>query len=406
MNILVINGDCIQTNSSANLCHLSYINGLIEAGHKVSLLCADGKDYKLDESLTIPAKVTQYVYYGVSIYEKLSLKRKSNNTNIDFFSHVAVADTKKRNFKEVLINKLKKFVLSLYGVHSTYICFVNKAKHFKCKEKFDYVISISTPVTSHLLAYKLIKKKHIKYDNWIQIWEDPWWGDIYGFNNEKSKYKEERRLLSFAEHICYVSPLTLKNRQEVFPESADKMFWQPLPSYYVGETVEAKSHNVYGYFGDYAPASRELKQFYLAAKDNNIEVNICGNPSNLFEATNSITIHPRLPLNKLKVIEDKTNVLIFLCNRQGGQIPGKIYQYSATNKTILFILDGTEEEKKVLKEYFSKYNRYVFCENTVEDISRAIKDIESGNIGDVKNVPLDCFNSKDIIQNILDCKNG
>lgn len=32
MNILVINGDCIQTNTCGNLCHIAYIRGLQEAG--------------------------------------------------------------------------------------------------------------------------------------------------------------------------------------------------------------------------------------------------------------------------------------------------------------------------------------------------------------------------------------
>ena len=49
MGILVINGDCIQTNTSANLCHLAYIRGLVDSGHNVTLLSADGKDYQLDD---------------------------------------------------------------------------------------------------------------------------------------------------------------------------------------------------------------------------------------------------------------------------------------------------------------------------------------------------------------------
>ena len=49
MKIFVINGGCLQVNSSANLCHLAYIHGLIEAGHEVTLLSADGKDYILDQ---------------------------------------------------------------------------------------------------------------------------------------------------------------------------------------------------------------------------------------------------------------------------------------------------------------------------------------------------------------------
>ena len=182
------------------------------------------------------------------------------------------------------------------------------------------------------------------------------------------------------------------------------MFWQPLPYYYKDSAVEPRTfdHNVYGYFGAYYPAARDLQPFYEAAKETGVEVNICGDPANLFPATEHIHIHPRLPLHELKPIEDRTNVLIFLCNRRGGQIPGKIYQYSATSKTILFIMDGTEEEQNVLKEYFGKFNRYVFCQNTTEDIARAIRRIESGDLGNVQNVPLDVFDPVKTITNILD----
>ena len=109
-----------------------------------------------------------------------------------------------------------------------------------------------------------------------------------------------------------------------------------------------------------------------------------------------------MQLNELKPIEDKTNVLVFLCNRKGGQIPGKIYQYSATYKTILFILDGTDEEKKVLKSYFEQFNRYIFCENTVEDIECAIKLIENNDFGNVKNEPIDEFNPAKTIMKVLE----
>lgn len=210
--------------------------------------------------------------------------------------------------------------------------------------------------------------------------------------------------MSLAEHICYVSPLTLENQKKLYPESAHKMYWAPLPFYYKndeqGSTVN--KYNNYGYFGDYAPASRDLAPFYAAAKNIGVNVNICGNPSNLFAQTDKITIYPRLQLGELKPIEDKTNVLVFLCNRKGGQIPGKIYQYSATYKTILFILDGTDEEKKVLKSYFEQFNRYIFCENTVEDIERAIKLIENNDFGNVKNEPIDEFNPAKTIMKVLE----
>lgn len=403
MNILVINGDCIQTNTSANLCHLAYIRGLVDSGHKVTLLSADGKDYKIDKSMKIPDEVEQYTYYGVSFYEKLSLRKRSSDNNIK--ETTANSSSKDSlNIKSKVVGFAKNVILKCYGVHGIYAKFVKKAQKFKSDTNFDYVISISTPVTSHLLAHKLIKSGNVKCKKWIQIWEDPWYSDAYGFNGKDKIFKEEKRLLSFAQRVCYVSPLTLANQQRLFPEYANKMFWQPLPYYYKGntETVKASVDNSYGYFGDYVPVARDLEPFYKAANNTNIKVNICGKPCNLFEPTENINIYPRLPLDELKPIEDKTNVLIFLCNRKGGQIPGKIYQYSATNKIILFILDGTDEEKKVLREYFEPFNRYIFCENTVEDITRAIKLIENKEFGNIKNVPIEDFNPQITIKNILE----
>lgn len=76
MKVLIINGDCIQVNSSANLCHLAYIKGLVEAGHEVHLLSAAGKDYIKDPSMTVPSKVQCHEFYGISLYEKMSLNKK------------------------------------------------------------------------------------------------------------------------------------------------------------------------------------------------------------------------------------------------------------------------------------------------------------------------------------------
>ncbi len=402
MNILVINGDCLQVNTSANLCHLAYIRGLVDSGHHVDVLCADGRDYRLDPSMQLPEGVRCYTYYGVSWYEKLSLRKNQTQATIPV-TPTESADAAKVSLSQRLIRCAKSAVLSMYGVHGIYATFVRKAKNFRSETHYDYVISLSTPVTSHLLTHKLLKKGNIHADRWIQIWEDPWCIDVYGFNGKKKIFREEKRLLSFAQRVCYVSPLTLRNQQRLFPEFAHKMYWQPLPYYYKDSTPVAipKKPTVYGYFGDYAPVARNLEPFYRAAKDSDITVNICGRPNNLFPSTEHIHIHPRLPLDQLKPLEEQTNVLVFLCNRAGGQIPGKIYQYSATEKTILFIMDGTEDEQKVLYDFFAPFKRFVFCENTVESISAAIAKIEKGDLGDVENKPLEAFNPIETIRKIL-----
>lgn len=402
MKILVINGGCVQTNSSANLCHLAYLQGLLDAGYEVTLLSADGRDYVLDKSMVIPPQVKQYTYYGVSLYERLSLRKPSASPA------AASPDTRNdipfTNGLHKLLRYTKDFILSLYGVHGIYATFVRKAQKFRSNVEYDYILSISTPVTSHLLSHNLISAGHIHGKHWIQIWEDPWYSDAYGGTKKEAIQREEHRLLSFAEKVCYVSPLTLRNQQQLFPDVADKMYWQPLPYYYKDSKFPSQefTENIYGYFGDYAPVARNLEPFYLAAKKTGITVNICGNPSNLFLPTEQIHIYPRLQLDKLRPIEARSDVLVFLCNRQGGQIPGKIYQYSATDKTILFILDGTEEEQEVLQGFFEKFNRYIFCRNTVEDITRAISLIEANSLGQIERRPIEEFNPATIIKKILD----
>lgn len=403
MKILVINGDYLNRNSSANLCHLAYIRGLVDAGHQVTLLSADGRDYPSDTSLQIPETVEQHTYYGVSLYEKLAMRKNAGHHDVSAPNANATA-AKKMSLRTKLVMIAKTTVLSLYGVHGVYAKFVHKAKHFRSDAEYDYILSLSTPPSSHLLTYKLLRSGHVRTRRWIQIWEDPWYSDTYGFNGKKSVFREEKRLLSFAERICYVSPLTLKNQQKLFPESADKMYWQPLPFYYTQEetTVHSSDQNVYGYFGEYHPQARSLKPFYEAAKQAGIEVNICGNPSGLFTPTEHIHIHPRLPLEELRPIEAETNVLVFLCNRGGGQIPGKIYQYSATNKPILFILDGTDEEKAAIRNFFEPFHRYVFCDNTEESIQASILRIELGELDGITNEPVSYFEPTETIRRILE----
>ena len=403
MNILVVIGDYIQSNSSANLCHLAYLRGLIDAGHDVTLISSDGRDYQGDQSMIIPDGIKSITFYGTTLYEKCSIIKKKRRELASQETNLVNQEESHRKTKN-LLKKIKQAARNLlYGKYGTYIKFVRKARNFKSEITYDFVISIAMPASSHLLAHKLLHSKNVRCNHWIQIWEDPWYADIYGFSNRKRILKEEKRLLSLAEKVYYVSPLTLHNQQRLFPESAKKMDWQPVPTYYRGNSVFPDNDiNRYGYFGDYVPSVRNLKPFYNAALKTGITVCICGDPCSLFNETDRIRILPRIDLEELKPIEDNTNVLVFLCNRQGGQIPGKIYQYSATNKIILFILDGTQEEKSEIEMYFSQYSRYVFCDNSEEEIIRAINCIENGEMDCISREPIEDFNPRVIISKILE----
>ena len=293
MNVLVINGYCLSVNSSANLCHLAYLQGLVDAGAHVSSLSIDSADYPADLSMKIPDEIDRHYIRAISLYERLSHFKKGMFSADEQHTEGTVATPSRQ--PDGLLQSIKSRIRALYGPYGMDKVFYQKCKRFSCDVSFDLVISISHPPVSHLAAYRLLKTSRIKAKHWIQIWEDPWYSDVYGFNSQECVRREEKRLLSLAEKVCYVSPLTLRNQQKLFPESAEKMFWMPLPAYYKNATPVHKSfgRNIYGYFGDYAPAARDLEPFYTAADKVGVEVNICGNPSNLFHRPREGSHPPR-----------------------------------------------------------------------------------------------------------------
>ena len=135
-----------------------------------------------------------------------------------------------------------------------------------------------------------------------------------------------------------------------------------------------------------------------------LKVSICGNSSLRLQNNKFVSVYPRMGLKELELYEKKSNVLVFLCNLKGGQIPGKIYQYAATNKLVLFILDGTKEEKRILHEYFAAFNRFIFCENNEASIEKAILSLRNRNIRESYRTPLLDFTPVNIIRNILEGK--
>ena len=401
MRILVVAGYCPRDNHSAALSHNAYIEGLIKLGYKVDLLCYSEKGFRIDEKMQIPAIDHKYEYDGLSLYEKLAMRNQSS------LSTEPVSEEKTEqnsiSIKSRIFNSVKSTVRGMYGIYNPSIVWFHRAKHFKSDTHYDYVISMSYPQVSHLVANYLKKKSRVKAKKWIQLWEDPWAADLGNGDGLKTCIKPENKLLNEAEDIVYVSPITLKNQQRIFDRDKDKMRWCPLAAYYNAEKIDYSDYtgNYYGYFGDYLPYIRNLEPFYNVAVKRNLNVDICGSPSDLFASKNNVRIYPRLLLGELKQHEDKANVVICLFNLGGGQIPGKIYQLAATNKTILAILDGPEDEQKIIRDFFEKYNRFVFCRNNEQSISEAIDRIENNDLGGVSNEPIDDFSVEKVAKMLL-----
>lgn len=361
MKILYITSTPLEYNSSANMRNIAIIKGLQKLGNEVSSLSSE---------------VVNSSIYSNDISEIINLKSRYSLKLGAIQSNITNNINQKNNFKRIIKNKIYK-IYTKFSIYDPKKTLVSKVSKDFIKEKFDLVISSSDPKSSHLIAERLLDLNPNITKKWIQYWGDPFVGDINKNSIIPTKVirREEERLIGLCDEVVYVSPFTLEQQQKNYPKYKYKMKFLPIP--YIEEKMYTKVSNskvILGYFGDYKSKDRNIEPLYDAImKNNDFYLNICGNSDIKLEEKNNISVRPRQKINVIEELEKKSDILICICNKKGTQIPGKIYHYAATNKPILIILDG--DRKKELRKYFESFNRYKLCENTEEDIIKAIKDI-------------------------------
>lgn len=385
MKILYITSTPLEYNSSANMRNIAIIKGLQQLGNEVSSLSSEAVNssiYSDDISGIINLKSRYWLKLG-AIQSNIT-----NNIN------------QRNNFKKIIKNRIYK-IYTKFSIYDPKKTLVSKVSKDFIKEKFDLIISSSDPKSSHLIAEKLIELNPNITKKWIQYWGDPFVGDI----NKNSIIpanvikREEKRLIGLCDEVVYVSPFTLEQQQKNYPEYKDKMKFVPIP--YIEEkifTTGSNSKLTLGYFGDYKSSDRNIKPLYeTIIKNNDCYLNICGNSDIKLEEKENVSIRPRQKMNVVEELEKNSDILVCICNKKGTQIPGKIYHYAATNKPILIILDGDKKEE--LRKYFESFNRYKLCENTEEDIMKAVKDIINEK---VEYKPLTLLSSEKIAKKFIE----
>lgn len=411
MNALYVTGCCLTKNTSASMSHNSYVQGLVEHGIDVDIIMANSSWGEEDVALPRWDKATYFTYESRSASDRLKsyLKRTVKRGESAAKPTGSLANASSNTV--ISKNRLSFYQL---GKKAFYLLFpsdpvypldrqwLKNAQAFKSAQVYDLVISNSSPAAGHRLVANLIKAKHLHCKRWIQIWEDPWFHDLYGGHDERIR-EEEHALLREATEVYYVSPLTLEYQKQYYADCAAKMKFVPLPYLEYDSAVTAPHTGAvkFGYFGDYYSKTRNLTPFYDALIQTQNYGMIVGDADIQLSSTNKIQVQGRVTLDKLSEIQKEADVLVHLCNLRGGQIPGKIYHYSATTKPILFILDGTKQEVETLYKIFEPYHRFVFCQNTVQDISRAINTLSVRDLLPVEQ-PVKAFSPYSVIQRIME----
>ncbi|MEC5157862.1 hypothetical protein [Chryseobacterium sp. MP_3.2] len=412
MKVLYVVGTNLSRNTSANISHNAYVQGLLENGCEVDIIMASSSWGANDASLPTWKEATYFTYNAVSLIDRLKTKFKNifdkqiaTNGELAIKKDIHVVSLPPNgNLKKQIRNLLKTsydFLFrtsQLYNLDRTWL---KNGLKFKETKSYDLIISNSSPASSHKLVLNLLSKKRITETRWIQIWEDPWFYDLYGGHRDEVK-EEEHRLLKAAREIFYVSILTLQYQKNHFQDCAHKMKHIPLPYLQFGENKPRKDgDNIkFGYYGDFYSKTRNITPFYEALIESGTPSCINGDSDLSLKSTQAVQVCGRVTLDKLSELQDKTDVLVHLCNLKGGQIPGKIYHYSATTKPILFILDGTEEEIIIIMDYFKKYDRYHFCANRKEEILKIMNLFLAGDEVLQKQPVLE-FHPRHVISNLL-----
>ena len=408
MNVLYVVGSCLTKNTSANMSHNAYVQGLLENGCSVDIIMAADSWGEADNALPRFEQAHYHTYNATSFADRLrqfgrkkvfrasteQISAFASSTPISensFRSHFSFRSTAKVLFYKIFPND------PVYPLDRAWL---KSASHFKSDKYYDLVISNSSPAASHKLVVLLKNAQHINFGRWIQIWEDPWYHDLYGGHSDAIR-EEEHSLLRAASEIFYVSPLTAEYQKKFYPDCAEKMNCIPLPFLEFTEDTP-QEENVplsFGYFGDYYSQTRNLRPFYDALCQSGHIGYIYGDSDLSLSSTEKITVSGRVTLDKLAIVQDHTSILVHLCNLRGGQIPGKIYHYSATSKPILFILDGTPKEQKIIFQFFDAFHRYCFCENTPESILNGIQTLSQSN--NLKYGSVDSFSPFSVVRKLL-----
>ena len=364
MKVLLVTLCSLEDNASVTLSNIGLIKGFQELGYEVSVIAPtkNTSTNNYDNTMKLPSGIKIHYIQSNTKYERIIT---NNNSKV----------------KKMIISLLR----SIYHKISIYDNTIDLVKNFKLPEKtdffYDLVVSTSDPKTSHLYVGKLIRNG-LKYSTWIQHWGDPLSIDI----SNSSIYPKwilkiiEKKIISIADKIIYVSPFTADAQKFLFPELSSRMLFAPLP-YEEAVQYQITRHEslVFGYFGSYNSKIRNIQPLFNSFIENTeYKLVVAGNGDVNVPKIKNISIMERVSRNKIKELESESDILICICNKSGTQIPGKLYYYAATNRPILVILDGEYSTK--IRIFLEGFNRYICCENSVESINQAIKNWSSSSI--------------------------
>lgn len=361
MKILYITSS-FDKKGSASIRNIALVNGLVQNSCEVDVLTQDWPKNMCDSSLTSYIDENIHVYKDeIKVITKY-FSEKTGSTNND--NNVYRLKSLLRRFRRI-IQKLVFFP----DIDKEWIKNYNKKLSYA---NYDLIISSSDTKTAHFVGKKISHKYGVK---WVQIWGDPWEDDITLNCIEKIRAKNsERRLINSCDYVFYVSLPTLQSMQQKYPNNSKlnfiaRSFMRKLVS---KENNKNDSINIFYpgsiYYGRNAQPLIQSINSYNSIHKEKILLNVHGNHEVNTKKLcgENVVFHNYINFHEVEERMKQADVLLVLLNdKRSNQIPGKLFDYFATNKPILVVTDDIDND---VTKYIKSLNRCIIIDNN-SDIS-------------------------------------
>lgn len=352
-NILFISSALRYFESSATTRNIGLVNALSQHHHVYSIEFV---------SRSVVTPVEDFRIYGERIIRIDKYREESTNSNKSEFGfltgvNAAIRKKVKSLFRDRLFSTLKgkelNEAISSFGV------------------VFDIVITSSDPVGVHwqFLISKAAKNPCLEGCEYIQYWGDPLLGDI----NNKDNYilrLVEKKLFKKASFVCWVSEATLNQKKMQYPEYQNKFVYLPRiidtsPPRFKHPQLNLRNPLKLVYAGDYFSKSRDIGPLIEVLRNyQHHNLTVIGDGDSPTNIPKNVKILSRRPKHECDKFVNDADLIIILSNKNGSQVPGKVFELAASNKFVLVL-----DHNGLAKNIFPFKKRFNFIENNFDQIN-------------------------------------
>lgn len=351
--------DSYNTNVSANgVCVKKIASSLVSAGHNVTIICQ-----RKDSNEKAHEKID-----GLSIYR------------VPFEYNIA----QNRNcFLTKFISKIKTFFhLPFFPINSRrYVSHIYAlACNINAINKIDTFVAV-TQLTDHIKAGILFKQKFPQTKLFIYSLDALTSGYVQNLKHFRNFYisrmrKYEIHALKKTDYFFAMnSHKKYIERNSFYNKYSDKIIYTDIPLFDSRKRTQAEANNgTILYSGNMSYLDIDFVKRIVDSLRNNFFTFVGPNNISLREKMNgvkNIEILNSVAHDQVISLQDKSEYLLAFDTLSSSMIPGKIFEYFTTNKTIIYC--SVNKECPFI-DYLNKYGNYILVKigDTTEDIQKKL----------------------------------